>query len=196
MKIVEEQIPSLIREQNDKQVLAHLYKELFPSVQRFIKKNNGIADDAYDVFQDALMYFYKQVMNNSFNSKYNVYGYIYRLSINRWINKIHKSKKIIYKPEFAEDFSSDSSFRNFGEVTDSKSNDRNILGKFVSFIGEKCVEMMTLRIYSNLMFEDIGLRLGYNSEAATKMQFKRCREKLVDALKSNPVLAKQLRNHE
>lgn len=195
MKIVEEQIPSLIREQNDKQVLAHLYKELFPSVQRFIKKNNGIADDAYDVFQDALMYFYKQVMNNSFNSKYNVYGYIYRLAINRWINKIHKSKKIIYKPEFVEDFTSDSSFRSYGEI-ETNTSDKGIMGKFISYIGDKCVELMTLRIYSNLMFEDIGLRMGYNSEAATKMQFKRCREKLVEALKSNPVLAKQLKGHE
>ena len=190
MKIVEEEIPALIRNQQDKIVLSHLYKELFPSVQSYIRKNNGIADDAHDVFQDALMYFYNQVINNNYDPKYTVYGYVYRLAINRWINKLNKDKKMVFKTDVANELAKDMAYE---KVTDYSEDKKNILDKFLKYIGERCVELMTYRIYGNLMFEDIALRMGVSSEAAVKMNFKRCREKLVDAIRANPTLTDDLR---
>lgn len=190
MKIVEDEIPNLIRQQKDKDVIGHLYDEVFPTVQRYIKKNNGIADDANDVFQDALVYFYKQVVTNTFDSKYTVYGYLFRLSINRWINKLNKDKKMVFKDEMVDQLAKDVSYIEKEEVPEE---DQNKIAQFVTTIGEKCVEVLTLRIYSNMMFEDIALRLDISSEASAKMQFKRCREKLVNLIKANPALADQLR---
>lgn len=194
MKIVEEQIPNLIRNQHDKQVLAHLYKELFPSVQGYIRKNNGIVDDAHDVFQDALMYFYNQVIKGTFDPKYTVYGYVYRLAVNRWINKLNKDKKMVFKTELSDEIARDTSYKRIGEEVESENSQKNIVKKFISYLGERCEELLTLRIYSNLMFEDIMLRMDFNSEAAAEMYFKRCREKLVDAIKANPALADELRD--
>lgn len=194
MKIVEEEIPALIRNQQDKVVLTHLYKELFPSVQSYIRKNNGIADDAHDVFQDALMYFYNQVVKGTFDPKYTVYGYVYRLAINRWINKLNKDKKIVFKTELSDEIARDTSYRRIGEDTDSENSEKSIIKKIISYLGDRCEELLTLRIYGNLMFEDIMLRMDFNSEAAAKMYFKRCREKLVDAIKANPALADGLRD--
>lgn len=57
MKIKEEQIPELILQQKDNLVLSHLYKELFPTVKNYIKRNKGISDDAHDVLQDAIVFF-------------------------------------------------------------------------------------------------------------------------------------------
>ena len=192
MKIEEGNILTLIREQKDKQVINHLYRELLPTVQNFIRKNNGIVDDAHDVFQDAILHFYKQVANNSFNSeKYTVYGYIYKLAIYRWINKINKDKKMIFNTEISSELARELSSSHMSESTESQN--QNLITRFVSYIGTRCVELLTYRIYSNLMFEDIMLRMGFSSEAATKMHFRRCREKMVEAIKSNPALADQLR---
>ncbi len=192
MKIEEDNILALIREQKDKQVISHLYRELLPTVQNFIRKNNGIVDDAHDVFQDAILHFYRQVANNSFNSeKYTVYGYIYKLAIYRWINKINKDKKMIFNTEISSELARELTFSQVNEGSENQS--QNLITQFVSYIGARCVELMTYRIYSNLMFEDITLRMGFNSDAATKMHFKRCREKMVAAIKSNPALADQLR---
>lgn len=195
MKIVEEQIPYLIREQKDKQVIAHLYKELFPTVQGYLRKNRGIEDDTHDVLQDAIMYFYKQVIENTFDEKYKVYGYVYRLAINRWINKLNKDKKMVFQTEMSEDLAKDSSYKTIGETDSGEAKENNLLRNFISIIGEKCVELLTYRIYSNLMFEDISIRMDFNSEAAAKMYFNRCRKKMVDAVKRNPALADQLRKY-
>jgi RNA polymerase sigma factor (sigma-70 family) len=195
MKIVEKDIPDLIRQQKDKLVFAHLYKEVFPVVQNYIRKNRGIVDDAHDVFQDALMYFYKQVTNDAFDDKYTVYGYLYRISINRWINKINKDKKMVLGTEIEEHFAKDFSFVESAENISGDGASTTILKKFVNFLGDKCEELLSLRIYSNMMFEDIVLRMDLTSEASAKMQFKRCREKLIQVIKENPGLEKQLRQY-
>ncbi len=93
MKISEDQIPELIRNGKDKEVIPHLYKKVFPLVENYIRKNSGRKEDASDVFQDCLLLFYKQVIKNTFDPKYKVYGYLYRISINLWINKIKKEQK-------------------------------------------------------------------------------------------------------
>ena len=196
MKIVENQIPELIRQQKDKMVIDHLYKELFPTVQRHIKKNNGIVEDAYDVFQDAIVYFYKLVSTNKYDDeKYTVYGFIYRLAINRWINKLNKDKKMVFKTEIGEEFTKDETIIDIEDSIEVHRSEKNIIRKFVNYIGERCVELLTYRVYSNMMFEDIMYRMEFNSESATKMYFKRCREKMVTVLKENPALAAQLKGH-
>jgi RNA polymerase sigma factor (sigma-70 family) len=193
MKITEENIPDLIRKQQDRQVIGHLYEELFPTVKNYIRKHNGRVEDAYDVFQDAIVYFYRQVVSNTFDEKYTVYGYVYRIAINRWINKLNKDKRMVFQTEISEEMARDYSYSNLGEDPETTNKDKNIITRFVSTIGERCVELMTFRIYSDLMFEDIMIRMGFSSEAATKMFFKRCRAKLAEAIKANPVLADQLR---
>lgn len=193
MKISEEHIPDLIRNNADDVVISHLYEELFPTVQHYIVKNKGIADDAYDVFQDAVLYFYNQVVSREFDSKYSVYGYIYRLSINRWINKLNKDKRIVFKSELKE-------FNNFEEdlnivdhEIDLAKNHGNLLEKFFKPIGEKCIEILTYRIYNNLMVEDIAIRMNFSSEAAVKMRIKRCRESMMEELKKNPEIINKLK---
>lgn len=194
MKIVEDKIPDLLREQKDRVVIAHLYKELFPSVKRFVKKNNGIEDDAYDAFQEAIIYFYNLVMKGGFDSKYKVYGFVYRVAVNRWLNKLSKEKRMVYDDDLTIRESSNEVFH-IEEPVHKSDEEKNVLTKLVSHIGEKCVEVLTYRIYGNLMFEDVALRMDFSSEAAAKMHFKRCREKMVEIVKNNPVLADQIRSH-
>jgi RNA polymerase sigma factor (sigma-70 family) len=194
MRIAEDQIVRLILERKEKQVFEHLYQELFPTVKNYIRKNNGITDDAYDVFQDALMYFYNQVINKTFDVKYTVYGYVFRLSVNRWLNKLNKDKRMVFQTELSDDIAKDFTFANLGEDRNEKEN-FNVLTRFVSYLGEKCEEVLSLRIYSNLMFEDIALRLGLSTEASAKMSFKRCREKLIQLIKDHPELEQYLRQN-
>lgn len=190
MKIKEEEIPTLIREGKDREVIALLYKKVFPLVKKSILKNKGRAEDASDVFQDALMLFYRQVVKREFNEQYKVYGYLFRVSINRWINKIKKDKIIALRGDFIEQES---------EVAVSPyeflytENNENLLKELFGNIGEKCIELLTYTIYFNLLFEDIVLRMGFSSVDAVKMQQHRCKQKLIKEVERNPGLLKRLR---
>jgi RNA polymerase sigma factor (sigma-70 family) len=189
VKVQEDQIPELIRKGEDRKVIPVLYKKVLPMVENFILKNSGRKEDAFDVFQDALMVFYKQVVNKTFDPKYKVYGYLYRISINYWINKIKRDKKI----ELVEDLH-ESGFEPL-EVKETlvAVNEENILKTVFAGIGEKCIELLTYTIYYNLLMEDVVARMGFPSVSAVKMQQQRCKQKLMQEVEKNPKLMEKLR---
>ncbi len=195
MKIEEKQIPDLIREGKDRVVIPVLYKAVFPKVKNYITKNNGQQEDAYDVFQDAVFLFYRQIIEKTFNDKYTVYGYLYRLSINRWINKLRKDKRISYTESIDEDDSQVSYIDTEADPWRNNEEQTNILSTLFSDIGDKCIEILTLVIYHNLLMEDIMIRTGLVSEGAVKMKLKRCKEKLYKEIEKNPVLLDKLKGN-
>ncbi len=187
MIIKEEQIPELIRLGDDRKVIPLLYKKVLPQVEKYIKRNSGNNEDAFDVFQDALLIFYKQVIKNTFDAKYKVFGYLYRISINLWINKIKKDRKIQLVEELPEP-----------EPMEVKENffalkNENVLESLFSGIGDKCVELLTYSIYYNLLMEDIVIRMNFPSVSAVKMQQQRCKQKLMNEIEKNPLLLDKLR---
>ncbi len=189
MKIQEEHIPSLIKEGKDREVLSLLYKEVFPQVKKYIVRHNGNREDAYDVFQDAIVYFYKQVMKNELNPTYKIFGYLYRLSLNRWINKLKKDKRFT----LSEDMHAFDSQEHLPALELINTPQENLLVTLFSGIGDKCVELLTYTIYYNLLLEDIVLRMGFSSVDAVKMRHMRCKEKLVQEIKNNPSLINRLK---
>jgi len=193
MKIEESQIPELIRLGRDKQVIPVLYDKVLPIVQKFIVRNQGSKDDAFDAFQDALLSFYKQVVKGSFDPKYKVYGYLYRLSINFWLNKLKKDKRVVFESEFNEmDLSDDS--QNPERMAFVKTSDENVLRTLFTSIGDKCIELLTYTIYQNILMEDIVLRMGMASVDSCKMQVMRCKKKLVQLIEENPALLEKLKS--
>jgi RNA polymerase sigma factor (sigma-70 family) len=196
MKIREQDIPSLIRQGKDKEVIPLLYKTVFPKVNSYIRKNSGSRQDADDIFQDAVLLFYRQVVDGSFNDKYTIFGYLYRVCINRYINKIKKDRRMVFVEELGDEpmESQDSEWDSSG--IEMVIRHENILEKLFSGIGEKCVEVLTCTIYYNLMMEDIMIRMGFTSEGAVKMQLKRCKEKLMKEIENNPQILKKLKGYE
>ncbi len=191
MVVKEEHIVSLIKSGKDREVVPVLYKKVYPLVEYYIVRNSGTKDDASDVFQDTLLLFYKQIMQNSFDEKYKVFGYLYKISLYKWMNKAKKNSKI----KFVDEIENLDYIMVHETANETISNpDENIIRKLFSPIGEKCIELMTYTTYSSLLLEDIMLRMKLNSVAAVKMQLKRCKEKLLKEIEENPSLINQLRN--
>lgn len=187
--IKEEQIPELIRLGEDRKVVPLLYKNVLPQVEKYVRRNSGNKEDAFDVFQDALLIFYKQIVKNSFDPKYKVFGYLYRISINLWINKVKKDKKIQLVEEIMEPEPEPM------EIKESllTLKNENILQSLFSGIGEKCIELLTYSIYYNLLMEDIMIRMNFPSVSAVKMQQQRCKQKLMGEIEKNPSLLERLK---
>ena len=191
MNINEDQIPFFIRQGEDRVVIKQLYKKVHPLVKKTILKNGGRKEDADDAFQDAIVVLYQQIIKKTFNNKYKVYGYLYRLSINYWINKIKRDKKITLVEEFKEE-----ALQEDGLKWETKKYSENLLVTLFSSIGEKCVELLTLTTYNDMLLEDIMLRMDFPSVDAVKMQVHRCKKKVMKEIENNPYLSERLRSHE
>ena len=191
MKIKEDEIPALIRLGKDREVIPLLYKKVLPLVENYITRRSGRKEDAYDVFQDAMMLFYKQIIKDTFNSKYKVFGYLYRMSLNLWINKIKKDKRVDFVEEIQDLEGEEVLTLNESLIA---GNDDDLLKTLFSPIGEKCIELLTYTIYNNMLMEDIAIRMGFTSVSAVKMQQLRCKQKLMKEIEKNPLLEERLKS--
>ena len=191
MKEIEEsEILELIRLGKNKEVIPLIYKKVLPQLKNYIVKNNGNRDDAYDVFHDSLIIFYEQVIKQEFDSKYNIYGYIYKIAVFRWINKVKKLKSFVFTEELPDLKSEENNFENKGIVN---LTDSNLLDSLFSPIGEKCIELLSYTIYSDMNMDDIMLRMEFSTVEAVRMQHMRCKQKLIKEIKNNPGLLKKLK---
>lgn len=188
------EILSLFENGNSQKASKLLYKKLFPLVKRNILNKGGSNDDAFDVFQDAMLNAYKMIKNKEYDTKYNLLGFIYNLSINRWLNKLKRDETILYTNELKEELDVISQDKIEITYKTPDTREQDLIKIVFQSIGNKCKELLTYTIFKDLTMEDIMERMEMNSVAAVKMQHKRCKEKLVQYIHSNPQLIEILRN--
>lgn len=179
----------MIRQGRDKEAIQSLYKNVLPNVKKYIRNNNGSHEDAFDIFQDALLAFYQSVIENRYDPQYKAYGYVYKLCVFRWINKA-KREKLSFKEELPEVYAEEP--RSW--FSESEQNDEEkLLRTLFSSIGEKCLELLSYTIYKGMLLEDVMLRMNFQSLAAVRMQHMRCKEKLTLEMEKRPEILFKLR---
>ncbi len=62
---------------NDKKAVETIYRENYNMVQSLIINNNGSADDAKDIFQEAMIVLYEKVRSGTFELNCQIKTYIY-----------------------------------------------------------------------------------------------------------------------
>ena len=70
-----------------------IYKNDYPAIRDFIRKNHGSESDATDIFQDGLMIFYRNLYNGTFREEATIKTYIFRVCRNLWLKELQKRQK-------------------------------------------------------------------------------------------------------
>jgi RNA polymerase sigma factor (sigma-70 family) len=180
MNYSDEEIIKALKKGDDDAVLSFLYKEVLPKVKHYIKSNKGNDDEAKDIFQDAVIIFYKKVKQSSFNEVMNVTSYICFISKNLWINRVKKMNKTVEMPDNMLLNSDEDLLSNI--IIEEK---RNALSSLLSQIGEECQQLLKFSIYDNLSMKEICKKLGYSSENVAKTYNYRCKQKLIHLVMKN-----------
>lgn len=190
MKPSDKEIILAVREGKDKEVIGSLYTEILPNVEHYVCTNNGSKSEAFDMFHDALLIFYKAVMEGTFDEvKYKVHGFIFTVSKNLWINQA-KRKGVAKKWEERQDV-----YMNEGSFVDALIQEEkfSILNELFNLLDKNCIQLLTLSIYQKMSMKEIASKLGNINESSAKVQCYRCRKKLSDMVKANPSLVKLLK---
>ena len=165
----------------NQKVLEYLYHQVLPKVQNYVRKNSGNNDDAFDVFQDAMVAFCKFVRLNKFNKDYSVSGFIYIVAKNIWINKVRKDKKLVLTEmtEMLKNVPDPQNVLNYLITNERKKEVRKMLG----MLGEKCRKLLRMSIYLEMSGKEICEKLGFASENGVKTQKYKCKQKLLQIMK-------------
>lgn len=188
VEVIESEIVNLIRKGEGDLAMKFLYKKVFPQVKNFVSQRKGKNDEAFDVFQDALLELYQRILTHDYPEQFTVCGYLYRLATFKWLNKNKRDQKFMFSESVSEIALDESD--GFEELKENK----NVFEELFSKIGEKCVELLTHTFIYELSLEEIQQKLGFVSLGAVKMQHARCKEKLQKLVAERPHLKELLRD--
>jgi len=162
----------------DKEIIEHLQNnkysrainglyDILPSVKQWVRNNSGSADDAQDMFQDALVILYKKIHAGEFTLSVPLKTYLLAVVRNCWFAELRRRKKLPLA-DAADDIADDMTNEEPGLA---------IASSAFNFLGEKCRQLLILFYYQKKSFKEIARALSLSSENVAKNQKYRCIQK-------------------
>lgn len=172
-------------------VLTFLYKSVQPKVRSWVMQNNGDADEAQDIFQDAVIAFYKYVTEDKFKEGNSVAGFIFTISKNLWINRAKQMNKLERNVEIHADKHSEEMAAESQYISNEKAEK---IQEILSQLGERCKELLTYSIFYRMSMEDISVKMGFSNADTAKTKNYKCKQRLIKLFKDNSHLKELLRS--
>lgn len=160
---------------NDKKILSFFengkrekaFKELYrlyPRIEKLILSKGGQKQDASDVFQEALIVLYKNLLKTDFKLSSSFYTYLYSVSRFIWSNTQKKNKKTDYEVLHQEE--------SFQEYLDERKY--QFAEKSFSELGERCKQLLQLFYHQKMSFKNIAKTMQFSSDRVAKNQKYKC----------------------
>ena len=174
----DQKIIDLIKSQKHDTVFTTLYK-YFPVVKKMILANGGRSEDAEDIYQEALIVFYKKAGSPDFKLTSSINTYLYSICRFMWKDQLKKQQKQVFT-DIEKEVIEESEF--IAEI--ETENQFKLAEKVISELGERCKELLLLFYFQSKKLKDIATKMGYNSENTAKNQKYKCLEAAKNKLKA------------
>ncbi len=157
-----------------------IYAKFLPPVTSLIRSKGGNADDAQDVFQDALMIIYEKCRHGDFIIETKFYSYLMVICRNLWGNRLQKkSFKEVTLPEQVKHQSDD----DIVQLIYQEEEEQLFWSSFEK-LGEDCKKILQL-FFKKVKMEKIMEIMGFGSVSYTKKRKHQCKNKLVIFIKGD-----------
>ena len=155
-------------------VLKSIYTKNYRGVEQYIMKNNGNAEDARDIYQEAFLATWRNIKLERFlpSGENDYSAYLFRIAKNKWIDHLraHKNKRTV---ELVEDRTEEADTEETGEVNRYIDQVKTQFDR----LGERCRELLSLFYYKKISLRKISERFSW-TEASAKNNKYRCLKQL------------------
>jgi len=168
--------------QHSTPVLKAVFEECLPVVKRFVIKNSGTAEDAEDVFMDALEVVYQKVKKGELNLTCAFCSYLFAICKNLWLKKLHKRKlenRVILN-EWEESI--------LGEEPTVEMEEMERMVFFrerICLLEKDCQRVLYLSLVEDLSMENIAKEMGYSSAGYARKKKSICKKKLKELIRGD-----------
>ena len=166
--------------------ITHIYrdKQLKNQVVSFVKKNSGNQEDGIDIFHEGIIALDENIRKNKYQQRGPLRGYLFSTCRFLWLNKLKRNQRMVYTAENSQldqvSFETPESLSLNGEQKD-------ILGKLLGQLGDKCKQVLELWKLSYSM-EEIAAQVGLKNATIARKQRYNCYQKLLRVVDSQPNL--------
>jgi RNA polymerase sigma-70 factor (ECF subfamily) len=173
--------------QGSEQQLRKVYEDNRDKFLNFAKRYNLPDDDVIDVYQDAYVAFYNNIMSGKIETMTSSIS-TYLFSIGKYLifDKMKKNNKTI-RSEYNMDIVRDQEnvMENISIDTEDLTHEQQLLRTHFASLGKQCQELLNLFYYRGFTIKDILEQGNYNSENVIKSAKSRCLKTLKERINRN-----------
>jgi RNA polymerase sigma factor (sigma-70 family) len=154
---------------NDKKAVETIYKENYNMVQSLVINNSGSADDAKDIFQEAMIVLYEKARSGTFELNCQIKTYVYSVCRRLWLKKLQQANRYTEVDNIdtvvpVEDDIEDHAKRNI---------EFEMMDKAIGSLGEPCKSLLEAYYLQKKNMQEIAYSFGYtNAENAKNQKYK------------------------
>jgi len=156
---------------NDKKSVETIYRENYNMVQSLIINNNGSADDAKDVFQEAMIVLYEKVRSGSFELNCQIKTYVYSVSRRLWLKRLQQNNRYIAPIGNLED---ETPVEEDVEEHERINAEFEMMDKAITSLGEPCKSLLEAYYLQKQNMQEIAANFGYTNADNAKNQKYKC----------------------
>jgi RNA polymerase sigma factor (sigma-70 family) len=187
---INKEIIACIKSRQNEKALSYLYSHTLKKVKGYILKNNGSIDEANDIFQDAVIIFFKAVISDKFDNEHSVDAFIFSISRNLWINTAKRRRKLVHVDIENEPLAENSKSQLEQIISKEK---REAINLAYSKLEDTCRKLLGLIAYEKISMKELMVKLNLTSENAAKTMHYRCKQSFHKIIKENADLYNALK---
>ena len=156
---------------NDKKAVESIYKDNYNMIQSMILNNSGSADDAKDIFQEAMIVLYEKARSGTLELNCQIKTYIYAVSRRLWLKRLNQTNRFVANTEQVQELVNTET-----DLNDHEERDREfvLLDKAISSLGEPCKGLLEAFYFKKRSMQEISSSFGYTNADNAKNQKYKC----------------------
>lgn len=156
---------------NDKKAVETIYKENYTTIQSLIINNNGSADDAKDIFQEAMIVLYEKARSGSFELNCQIKTYLYSVARRLWLKRLQQASR--YSGDIGHAEAVVPVEDDIEEHT-RRDQEFEMMNKAIGNLGEPCKSLLEAFYLQKKNMQEIAADFGYTNAENAKTQKYKC----------------------
>ena len=155
----------------DKKAVETIYKDNFNMVQSLVINNNGSAQEAKDVFQEAMIVLLEKARSGNFELNCQIKTYVYSVCRRIWLKRLQQYNR--YTNE-VESMVGTVPVEEDVEEYEKRDQEFAMMEKAIGSLGEPCKSLIEAFYIQKRNMQDIASQFGYTNADNAKNQKYKC----------------------
>ena len=156
---------------SDKKAIEAIYRDNFNMIQSLVINNNGSADDAKDVFQEAMIVLYEKARSGNFELNCQIKTYMYSVCRRLWLKRLQQLNR--FSPP-VESLELTVPVEEEIEEHEKRNSEFEMMDKAIGSLGEPCKSLLEAYYLQKQNMQVIAVNFGYTNADNAKNQKYKC----------------------
>jgi RNA polymerase sigma factor (sigma-70 family) len=156
---------------NDRKAAETIYRGNYNMIQSLIINNNGSAEDARDIFQEAMIVLYEKARSGNFELNCQIKTYVYSVCRRLWLKRLQQLGRYSAEMGSVEEVVS---VEEEMESHEQKNAEFEMMDLAINNLGEPCKSLIEAYYLQKKNMQEIAAAFGYTNADNAKNQKYKC----------------------